>query len=117
MGWNELSDGTAAANISLPTVCKRAVSKSRPSPGNITAQQHMTPKPQHPTSPHQTDMTLFLSPSHKGLIFLEEGVGWGSVRAGVFLMSLKPAVCLFTTSCLVPGMSSIRAFGGEGGGN
>lgn len=29
----------------LPTVCKHAVSKSRPSSGNITAQHHMTPKP------------------------------------------------------------------------
>lgn len=82
VGWNELSGEWCdyCSKCLPPTVCKHAVSKSRPSSGNITAQHHTTPTP---SSQHRTQDRYDLSPlPHTGLMFLflgEADGGCGSV--------------------------------------
>lgn len=115
MGWNELSGEwwNYFCKCLPPTVCKHAVSKSRPSSGNITAQHDTTPKAQHPTSPHKTDMTPFFL-----LIQAVSFSFWKRVMVVVLsepasLMSLKTTVCLCVCSlCLVtPSVGSLRPSG------
>lgn len=114
--WDEMnwvdSGGTTAANVFLPTVCKHAVSKSRPSSGNITAQHHMTLKSS--TQHRHTRLTwlhcffpplnpLPPSPSNTGLIFLfsARGVMVVVLLKPAFLTSLKPtSTCLFAVLSL-----------------
>lgn len=85
LGWNELSGEwwNCRSKCLPPTVCKLAVSKSRPvlKEHNCTAPHD--PKAQLPTSPHKTDMTpfflnYFFPSPHTGLISLS-GRGCGSV--------------------------------------
>lgn len=114
MGWNELSGEwwNCCSKYLLPTVCKHAVSKSRRSSGNTTAQHHMTPKPS--TQHRHTRLTWvdfcfwFFSPSCR----LKSFSLWKRVMAVVlsepaFLMSLKLSVCLLAILLSFPLLGSV----------